>query len=39
VRALAYVDDTVQAFSRNGNEISRTYPELAECARLLGGSR
>jgi bifunctional non-homologous end joining protein LigD len=40
VRAIVYTgDDGVQAFSRNDREITGTYPELAECARLLGGRR
>jgi bifunctional non-homologous end joining protein LigD len=40
VRAVVYTgDDGVQAFSRNDREITGTYPELAECARLLGGRR
>jgi bifunctional non-homologous end joining protein LigD len=29
----------VRAYSRNGNEITRTYPELAECGELLAGRR
>ena len=39
VRAITYADEAVQVLSRNDNDITRTYPELAECARLLGGHR
>ncbi|GAA3943156.1 non-homologous end-joining DNA ligase [Actinoplanes auranticolor] len=38
VRAVVYTGhDGVQPFSRNNREITATYSELAECARLLGG--
>lgn len=38
VRAVAYVaDGRVAAYSRNGNDITRTYPELGELTRLLDG--
>lgn len=38
VRALAYVEPAaVRVLSRNGNDVTRAYPELAECVRLLGG--
>ena len=39
VRALTYTDAEVRAYSRNGNDITATYPELAECGRLLAGRR
>ncbi|MGK5682405.1 ATP-dependent DNA ligase [Actinoplanes sp. URMC 104] len=37
VRALTYAGAGVRVFSRNGNDITRTYPELAECATRLVG--
>jgi bifunctional non-homologous end joining protein LigD len=38
VRAVTYVaDGAVQVYSRNGNDVTRTYPELAEVAELLRG--
>src|SRR4051794_6041896 len=37
-RAICYLrDGTVRALSRNTNDISRSYPELAELAQLLSG--
>jgi bifunctional non-homologous end joining protein LigD len=37
IRALAYVDDGVRLFSRNGNELTAGYPELAELADRVNG--
>jgi bifunctional non-homologous end joining protein LigD len=38
VRAVTYLaDDAVQIFSRNGNDITGSYPEPGELAGLLGG--
>lgn len=38
VRASAYVrDGHVRLLSRNGNDVSRSYPEIAELGMLLSG--
>jgi bifunctional non-homologous end joining protein LigD len=38
VRAVTYAaGEAVRVYSRNGNDVSGTYPELAEVAALLGG--
>lgn len=39
VRAITYVDERVRVYSRNNNEITDTYPELAEAVDLLAGRR
>jgi bifunctional non-homologous end joining protein LigD len=38
-RATVLVDDAVTAFSRNGADVSRTFPELAGIAAAVGGRR
>jgi bifunctional non-homologous end joining protein LigD len=37
IRALAYVDDGVRLISRNGNDVTAGYPELAELADRVSG--
>ncbi|WP_167140675.1 ATP-dependent DNA ligase [Diaminobutyricimonas sp. TR449] len=37
IRALAYVDDGVRLISRNGNDVTNGYPELAELADRVSG--
>ncbi len=40
VRAVTYVSDgQVRALSRNGNDVTRSYPEVGELAGLLDGRR
>ncbi|AGZ43975.1 non-homologous end-joining DNA ligase [Actinoplanes friuliensis] len=39
IRCLAYVDDGVRLFSRNGRDITTGYPELAELVPLAAGHR
>jgi bifunctional non-homologous end joining protein LigD len=38
-RATVVVDDEVTVFSRNGADVSRTFPELAAIAAAVGGRR
>lgn len=37
VRAVTYTDGRLRVLSRNGNDLTRTYPELAEVGELLAG--